>query len=186
MPACRGSAGIDPGSAAVALTPALLLVLVAALLAAWSLAALARRFRTALPSGTVVYSDADGRGRPLHSPVRGLTGKPDYVIRTRRGALVPIELKSYRCGAQPPHGDVVQIGAYLLLLEDLYGRPSPFGVLRYTDRCLRVPYSGDLRAEVLRLLADVVASGARQPAGAPSPGLCRRCPFAPICPDRAG
>jgi CRISPR-associated exonuclease Cas4 len=167
------------------MTPAGVLLLMAVLVVAICLAALARRLGRRLPAGTVVFSDADGRARPLVSPARGLSGKPDYLIRTRRGAHIPVELKSYRCGAHPPHPDVIQLGAYLLLLEDLHGQPPPFGMLQYADRTMRVPYSSALRAEVLKLLAAVAASGAAPPPASPAPTLCRRCPFTPICAERA-
>jgi CRISPR-associated exonuclease Cas4 len=110
-----------------------------------------------------------------------LSGKPDYVIRTRRGAHVPVEIKSYRGGARPPHADLVQLGAYLLLLEDLTGKKPQYGILRYRDRTLRVPYTEALRAEVLRLLEQAQRGDARPPAAMPHPSLCRPCPFAPIC-----
>jgi CRISPR-associated exonuclease Cas4 len=158
-----------------------LLLTVALVAVALYLLLVARRARRVLPRGTVVYSDADGQGRPLLSPHRPLSGKPDYVIQRRRGDHVPVELKSYRRGAQAPHGDLIQLGAYLVLLEDLHGRPPPFGILRYKDRAVRVPYTRELRAEVLRVLDRVQSHGAAPPPGTPHPALCRACPFAPIC-----
>ena len=166
------------GSLGPALLPAL-----AALLVAWVV--LRRRLGGGLPRGVVVYSDAEGRGRPLTSPARPLRGKPDQVIRLRSGGLVPVEYKSYRRGSRPPHGDLVQLGAYLVLLEDLHGRAPRYGVLRYADRVQRVRYTAALRREVLRLLEEVRANGRRAPEGRPSRALCRRCPFAPICGDAA-
>lgn len=160
------------------MTTALLLALA---IAALYLAVRAWRGRCAMPRGVLVYSDADGRGRPLRSPLRPLSGKPDYVIRDRRGDHVPVEIKSYRSGARPPHGDIVQLGAYLLLLEDLHGRRPRHGVLRYPDRVLRVAYTEALRTEVIRLLAHVQRAGQALPPGTPHPALCRTCPFAPRC-----
>lgn len=144
-----------------------------------------RRRAGALPRGEVVYSDVEGRGRALTSPLRPLRGKPDAVIRLRSGALAPVEYKSYRWGSRSPHADLVQLGAYLVLLHDLRGRPPAFGVLRYTDRVQRVRYTAALRREVLTTLEQVRATGRRVPAGRPSRSLCRRCPFAPVCDDAA-
>lgn len=147
---------------------------------------LRRRMGGGLPRGEVVYSDADGRGRTLSSPARPLRGKPDQVIRLRSGGLVPVEYKSYRRGSRPPHADLVQLGAYLVLLEDLHGRAPRYGVLCYVDGVQRVRYSAALRREVLRLLEEVRANGRRMPSGTPGRGLCGRCPFAPICGDAVG
>lgn len=145
------------------------------------LAMLLRRLRRALPGGVVVYSDADGHARPLVSPVRPLSGKPDYILRLHGGKLVPVEFKSYRRGALPLHADVVQLGSYLVLLEDLYGHAPPYGILRYRDRSVRVPYTIELRQEIGRLLARVSEGGTSMPAGTPNPTLCHACPFMPIC-----
>lgn len=133
------------------------------------------------PIGVVVYSDAGGTGRPLRSPLRPLSGKPDYVLRTRRGALIPVEYKSYACGTHPPHADMVQIGTYLVLIEDLHGRTPPYGLLRYTDRTLKIPNSLSLRKEVLRILKTLQEGVTTPPEPTPAPALCARCPFAPIC-----
>src|SRR5258708_26861213 len=46
-----------------------------------------------LPEGELVYEDADGQGEVLSSSEVPLIGKPDYVVRTPDGRLVPIELK---------------------------------------------------------------------------------------------
>jgi len=168
---------------AVALISVLLLSGLLALAPILCLLVLVRHRRRALPSGVVVYSDAAGNAKTLVSPHRPLSGKPDYILRLRRGGHVPVEFKSYRYGAQPPHSDLLQVGAYLVLLEDLQGRPPPYGVLRYADRSLRVPYTPTLRSEVLRVLAELVANGDTTPPGNAHPSLCRACPFMPVCDE---
>lgn len=164
---------------------AFVLLLLASAVLVLSLVALFLRRRTTLPYGEVVYSDADGRARPLISPRRPLSGKPDYVLRIRGGGQIPVEFKSYRYGARPPHPDLIQLGAYLVLLDDLYDWPPPYGVLRYRDRALRVPYTPALREEVLRLLEAVRTGGGEPPEGTDSAALCRACPFQPVCADGA-
>ena len=164
---------------------AFLLLLAASAVFVLSVVALFQRRRRGLPRGEVVYSDADSRARPLVSPRRPLSGKPDYVLRIRGGWQVPVEFKSYRYGAQPPHPDLIQLGAYLVLLDDLHDRPPPYGVLRYRDRALRIPYTPALREEVLRLLEAVRTGGGEPPEGTDSAALCRACPFQPICADGA-
>jgi CRISPR-associated exonuclease Cas4 len=163
-------------------------VAIAALVAALLLVILAGKRRLGhgggMPRGRIVYQDGGPRTRPLVSPVHPLLGKPDYVVEVRRGVQVPVEYKSYPFGARPPHADLVQLGAYLLLLEDLAGRRPPYGVLRYSNRVVKVAFSRRLRTEVLATLAAVQQARDTPPRGNPSRALCRSCPFAPICPDR--
>ena len=80
--------------------------------------------RTGIPDGRIVYQDTDRRhnvDRPLVSPSCGLTGKPDYLVEAANG-LIPVELKSRNCPRSGPHeGDVAQVTAYRMLVEDTFG-----------------------------------------------------------------
>jgi CRISPR-associated exonuclease Cas4 len=161
----------------------ILALLAAALLIAVLLSRRLAQGQDGIPRGKIIYHDTGRAVRSLASPVRPLIGKPDYVVEVRRGVQVPVEYKSYAFGAQPPHADLLQLGAYLLLLEDLAGRRPPYGVLRYSNRTIRVAFSKRLRTEVLDTLAALQQERQTPPRGRPSKVLCRRCPFAPICPD---
>jgi CRISPR-associated exonuclease Cas4 len=147
----------------------ILLLLTAA--GAW-LAARRGARRSGLPEGRVVYSDTGApvgriapvtlneRGerqeKPLVSHRYGLTGRPDYLVRTDDG-IVPVEAKSARCPANgvPYESHLMQLASYCLLVEETTGAGVPFGVIRYRDRQLRVDYTDELRAALLALLEEM-------------------------------
>lgn len=148
-----------------------------------------RRRDLGLPSGDLVYEDADGEGEPLSSREFPLVGKPTYVVQLSDGRPVPIELKpGVQNLKEPQSNHVVQIGAYCLLLEDYFEEPPTHGVLRYADREFTIDYTPALRKKVLRLLKDMDNCSEQYP-----PSLtrqraskCRACLFQPICPVGQG
>lgn len=160
----------------------------ALLLVALALLWLALRLRrsTGVPWARVRLSDTGWQAvdQPLRSQRYGLIGKPDYVIETRRG-LVPIEVKPSRRAATPYASDLMQLAAYCLLLEETEGAP-PYGLLRYAEHTFKLPYSEQIRADLLELLHDMradrdAADVARSHA---EPGRCRGCGFWEQCEDR--
>lgn len=149
-----------------------------------------RRRDLRLPSGDLVYEDADGQGEPLSSREVPLVGKPTYIVQLSDGRPVPIEqLKSSVQNLKEPQSNhVVQIGAYCLILEDYFEEPPTHGVLRYADREFVVDYTPALRKKVLRILKDMGNCSEQYP-----PSLtrqratkCRACLFQPICPVGQG
>ena len=144
------------------------LLLLAVALAA-RLAARGYARRTGLPSGSLIYGDTgapvgrvapvtlneegERQERPLVSRRHGLTGRPDYLVRTREG-VVPVEAKSTRKPASgvPYDSHLMQLAAYCLLVEDQLGEPVPYGVVRYRDGEIRVEYTPELRDTLLELL----------------------------------
>lgn len=123
--------------------------------------------RDTLPGYVLIYADQKGGaagqedfGKLLYSARYGLQGKPDYVFRRRLGGrVVPVELKSGRIGdALEPHwGDFLQLGAYFLLLEDVYGRRPAFGRLVYADYMFEIRNTAGIRREVLRTMEEMRA-----------------------------
>lgn len=113
------------------------------------------RRRSGLPQGQVVYDDASGAsGDVLISHRYGLSGKPDYLLDDESGGLIPVEVKS---GAAPRTGKpydshLMQLAVYFLLVEDALQKPTPYGLIRYRDRTLRVANTEKLREELLDLL----------------------------------
>lgn len=141
---------------------------------------------TGLPPGRVVYSDAGGTARPLLARRYPLSGKPDYVVQAPDGRRIPVEIKSARVRGAPRHEDVLQLVTYLLILDDLYAPPPRYGLLRYANATFEVPYTAELRDEVLALLAAMQAlDGDEPPPGDPSVTTCRACAFRAICADAA-
>jgi CRISPR-associated exonuclease Cas4 len=155
--------------------------LLVACAAAWQLVRARRERRV----GRLVAAD-DGAGAPpvFASPRYRLRGRPDAVRRTRAGVLVPVEVKhreAPRAGPFASHR--VQLEAYALLLEEATGRAPPFGVLRYRDRDVRLPWDDRARAELLALRAEV--DRPYDGRATPSPARCGGCRWAPVCDRRA-
>ena len=64
-------------------------------------------------------------GKLLYSAKYELQGKPDYVFQSPiLKKIVPVERKSGEIDEEdmPHHGDLLQLGAYFLMLEDVYGQ----------------------------------------------------------------
>ena len=109
---------------------------------------------------TLIYADQKQGGKKdkdfgklLYSAEYELQGKPDYIFKKRFGrGIVPVELKSGSIGDDPlPHkGDLLQLGAYFLILEDVYKVRPKFGRLAYKDYMFVVKNSKRLRKEVQR------------------------------------
>jgi CRISPR-associated exonuclease Cas4 len=138
-----------------------------------------RRGRHDRRLGQLVAVDA-GRAVTLRSERYRLAGRPDAVRRRSDGALVPVELKHR---AVPPRGPYpsheIQLGAYCLLVEDATGRSPPFGVLRYADGEVVVPWDDRHRRRLVGLLEEVAAPYDGR--ATPSPGKCSGCVWSPSC-----
>lgn len=150
-------------------------------LAAIILLLLSRRQRlgTGLPVGRVVYADTGGWRRceqALFSSRLGLTGKPDYLVQ-ERGRIVPIEVKPTRTAEQPYAGDVLQLGAYCLLVEEAHGHRPPYGYLKYRQVVWRIENSAELRQRVLSDLEEmrVVLHARDVSPGHEEPQRCLHC-----------
>jgi len=147
--------------------PVLLIIALIAHLAARSAAG-----RTGLPAGQLIYSDTgyavghvhpvttneqgEKQERPLTSRRYGLSGRPDYLVRTRDG-IVPVEAKSTMCPANGRAYDshVFQLAAYCLLVEDVIDAHVPYGIIRYADAEIIIDYTAELRDELIELLDEM-------------------------------
>jgi len=131
---------------------ALLLLVVGLALWLWA----RRQWASAgLPRGRLVYGDTGRWERtrePLYSRRYGLTGRPDYLVRVG-SARVPVEVKSGQAPAEPYEGHVLQLAAYCLLAEETFGVRPPYGLLRYDNATLQIPYDEFLRRRLLDTLA---------------------------------
>lgn len=115
----------------------------------------ARRKRAiSLPAGRIVSADMDHLGtpgNPLFSKTFQLVGQPDYLLATRVG-VIPVEVKSSKTPSRPHPSHVLQLAAYCLLVEEMEGRPPPYGFIKYPDRTFQVPYTSELRHMLLDTL----------------------------------
>lgn len=118
------------------------------------------RRESGLPEGSVIYTDTGAwrsNSDVLHAARLRLVGKPDYLVEQRDGTVIPVEVKSSLAPDTPWEGQLLQLAAYCLLVEENYGVRPPYGILQYKDRAFAVDYTGDLEADLLDLLDDMRA-----------------------------
>jgi CRISPR-associated exonuclease Cas4 len=160
---------------AAALVPGLLGLLLVVVTTRW------RALRGFGSGQTVTLDDVT-----LFSERLRLVGRPDRLVR-EGGHLIPEEWKSAK---QVSHGHRLQVGAYFLLIEEVYGERSPFGVVVLGDGSrVQVQNTEELRSEVLsiaekirerrRALGDEIS--VRQPAW-----KCGRCGQRGNCGQASG
>ena len=88
-------------------------------------------------------------GTILHSEKYDLQGKPDIIYRHRlTGAVMPVEVKSGQT-EEPHRGDLLQVGAYMLIAEDIYGKRPRKAILSYKNTCFVIRNTHSLRRDVL-------------------------------------
>jgi CRISPR-associated exonuclease Cas4 len=119
------------------------------------------RAESGLPEGSVIYTDA-GAWRPnstvLHASRLRLAGKPDYLVEQYDGIVIPVEIKSSVAPDAPWEGQILQLAAYCLLVEETYGVRPPYGILQYRDRAFAIDYTDDLEADLIVLLDEMRAA----------------------------
>ena len=148
----------------------------------------AERDALGLPAGHIVSDDTRGWKiclRPLYSSRYNLAGKPDYLVQVGR-SLVPIEIKPGRTAGTPYASDILQLGAYLLLVEEETGKRPPHGLLRYREQTFKIPHTPALRNSVLACL-DEMRSLRTAKNVAPQhdePQRCLHCGFRERCDER--
>jgi CRISPR-associated exonuclease Cas4 len=145
--------------------------------------------KSGMPRGEVFYEDASGQAQEQFFSKRLLmAGKPDYLMKDRNGDLIPVEVKSSNAprAGRPYESNLMQLAAYFLLLEDVLERPTPYGLIRYRNRTLRVANSDELRARLMEVIAQMrglmARGGARRTHNRAQ--RCSRCSVAHACNER--
>ena len=146
-----------------------------------------------LPAGEVIYSDTGDWQeveKPLLSRRYGLVGRPDYLVRAEEEGqvmIIPVEVKSRRRPATPHASHILQLATYCLLVEDQFRERPSYGLLRYADATLRIPYTDELRQQVLDAADEIrSARGARNVSRQhDEANRCRACGYRSACgPER--
>ncbi len=118
------------------------------------LATIARE-KHGIGSDDIVYIDElDERPKMFVSKKYGLRGRPDYVLLSGEDHI-PVEVKTGRNPRGPLFSHILQTGTYCLLLEEEYGKPPPFGLLKYENSQHEIDYTSDMKKLVLNKLLEM-------------------------------
>ena len=126
-----------------------------------------------------IYADEKG-AKLLVAPNYDLQGKPDFIFETwclRR--YIPLEIKSGRLKPdEEPHlGDIYQVIAYFLIIEEVYGKRPPYGKLVYANKTFTIRNTPRLRRELKKILKEMrsMLKAQHQPKVTPSFVKCKNC-----------
>jgi len=154
------------------------------------LLSLRERRKSRLPDAQVIYADTDLWQRVPETLVDhqlGLVGKPDYVMRTRQGSLIPVEVKTGRTPDNPYDSHRLQLMAYRLLIQANYGQMPEYGLLHYSDKDFRVNFTPELERQLLNTLEEIRLIEKQNEAPTRSHNSstrCRSCGYRGICDQK--
>lgn len=144
-----------------------------------------QRRQAGLPGGRLIYTDTHAWGvveKPLFAADLGLTGKPDYLVRSG-DRIIPVEVKSGRTPEAPYDSHIFQVASYCLLVQRTYGTRPEYGIIHYPRRDFAVDFTPELESALLDQLAGMRRDETRAdvPRSHESAARCRACGFRNIC-----
>ncbi len=129
-----------------------------------------------------IYKDEKGT-KLLRAEDLGLQGKPDFIFETWLGKrYIPLEIKSGRLTEDEPHlGDMYQLVAYFLIIEEVYGKRPPYGKLVYANKTFTIRNTARLRRELHQTMKQMrwMLEERYTPVATPDFIKCKHC----ICKD---
>ena len=161
----------------------LILASLAVLLMAFALRYFARARAEAMGlPGKLVYAD-QGDQELFVSDRHGLVGRPDYILNAG-GELVPVERKSRQLSASGPYdGEILQLAAYCLLVEERFQKSVRRGQLQYLNRSVEIAFDDKLRDRLMGALDGLRRASALGdvPRSHNSAARCRGCGYRQKC-----
>jgi len=134
--------------------------------------------------GKLEYIDVN-QSKVFKSVTLGLSGSPDYIIKLGEN-IIPVEEKKGRTPRGPLFSHILQIAAYCALIEEAYGTPPPYGLLKYPEHEHEIEYNDDLRkmlTEKLEEMRRAIRTGEVH-RDHERPGKCRYCSRREGCPEK--
>jgi CRISPR-associated exonuclease Cas4 len=147
-----------------------------------------QRNQLLFPAGRVIHIDTARLRKPegtLFSANYSLVGRPDYLVN-QGGRIIPIEVKSGAAPVTPYPSHLYQLAAYGLLVKEHFGRMPPYGILKFRDRAVEIPFTGRLLDAVTAVLDEIQAdaSAAAVDRSHAEPKRCRACGYRAACDQR--
>lgn len=115
-----------------------------------------------------------------------LSGTPDLILKSGE-LLIPVEIKTGRVPQGPHFSHIMQLVAYCYIIEDVHGKPPPYGILKYGNTEFKIKYTPELKnsleskIEEMRKILEGTAVVHRNHRRA---GKCRNCSRREICTER--
>jgi len=160
------------------------------------ISAVKKRRDLSLPEDSVMVraDDLDRKGKdekgPLVSKKHYLIGTPDMVL-DEDGYKIPIEIKSGRIPFKPHFSHVMQLGAYMVLLDNEYDQMTPHGYIEYMPseserKRFKVEWDILTKALVLSKVSEIRDAEIKNEAhrNHKREGKCRNCSRREGCPER--
>jgi CRISPR-associated exonuclease Cas4 len=147
-----------------------------------------RQKASGLPGGRIIYTDAQHWKpveKPLYDPGLGLTGRPDYLIE-KGEQIIPVEVKSSRAPEAPYDSHIFQLAAYCRLVQVIYGKPPPYGILHYSNRTFAIDYTAELETALINLLGEMREKDRQKEIDRShdSASRCQRCGYRSVCEQK--
>ena len=134
--------------------------------------------------GKIEYIGESSKGKEMISEEYGISGKPDYIIKLGDD-YIPVEEKSFESN-HPKFSHVMQITAYCMLIEGEYGKPPPYGILKYPNHEFKIPYEERWKSMVIKIREDMLQDMKRGEAhrNHDNKKKCATCARREYCPER--
>lgn len=135
-----------------------------------------------IPEAKIIYTDLDKPAKPLFSKRFGISGKPDYIVKSG-DRYIPIEIKS-TVADKPYKSHVLQLAAYCLLIEEEFDTVVEFGIMEYANGLQHVvaydvPLKFELRKTLTTMRGHLETGTIKR--NHDSPARCRMCSFRNVC-----
>ncbi len=137
-----------------------------------------------LPDGEIIYVDDLKKAPLLKSKKYGIWGRPDLLIKVGKD-YIPVEVKTGRIPKGPLFSHIMQLTAYMVLVEENYSIP-PYGLLKYGPVIYKIEYEEDLKKIMLKKVEEMrkAMKTGEVHRNHNRPGKCRHCSRRDICPER--
>ena len=142
------------------------------------------RKKLKLPDGEIIYVDDMEKAPLLKSDKYGIQGRPDLLLKAGKD-YIPVEIKTGRIPRGPLFSHIMQLTAYMLLVEENYKTP-PYGILKYGPQTYRIDYDNELKKILLQKVDEMrkALKTGEVHRNHHRVGKCLHCSRRDICPER--
>jgi CRISPR-associated exonuclease Cas4 len=137
-----------------------------------------------LPDGEIIYIDDLQKAPILKSEKYKIWGRPDLLLKIGKD-YIPVEIKTGRIPKGPLFSHIMQLTAYMVLVEENYKTP-PYGLLKYGPQIYKIEYEEDLKNLMLQKVKEMreALKTGEVHRNHHKVGKCLHCSRRDICPER--